>query len=302
MSLGAPLAETLERLDALDPWLRASIGEPVGDGWCRVSEITAEQLAGWVDDLATRHGGRRDVAGSYLTGWLASTTIIVPTAAVVLERRLPVPDGDLWFHRHDDGWFDQVAFERTDVYVTPMDAAGDHPDVIAVSDTELTHLLAQGLVTRLDPILEAIRALAPFGRRGLWGIVTDEFASAALWAARAGGADMIGAWRLAETAIDFVAEERHWLRARPRPFTIPTAQGPTTFSVRGTCCLYYKTQLQPPDPFGEGYCTTCPFRDDDSRRDRFLACRNAVQKPPSTTSATELQPLQTPGVPLPKAQ
>lgn len=139
--------------------------------------------------------------------------------------------------------------------------------------------------------------MAPFGRRGLWGIVADELASAALWAARAGGADTIGAWRLAETAIDVVAEEHHWLRARPRPFTITTAQGTTTFGVRGTCCLYYKTQSQPPDPSGDGYCTTCPFRDDDSRRDRLFACLNAVQKSPSTTSATELQPLQSSGAP-----
>lgn len=271
-----PLAETLERLSAVDPWFGAHIGEPEGDGWHHFSDVAADgRLAGWVDDLAARHDGRRDVAGSYLGGWLAGAAILVPTAALVLERRLPDPAGELWFHRHDEGWFDLVAFETTRVYITAADAAAKHPDAVVVRAADQIRLHARGLVDRLTPVLEAVRASAPFGRSGLWGGVTDHLASAALWAARAGRTDARDAWRLAEAAIDTMAEERRWLRARPRLFPVTTADGPTAFSVKGTCCLYYKTQPQPPDPSGDSYCNTCPFRDDDSRRRRLVASLDA---------------------------
>lgn len=271
-----PLSGTLERLAAVDSWFGARIGEPEGDGWHRFSDVAADdRLAGWVDDLAAHHNGRRDVAGSYLGGWLAGAAIVVPTAALVLERRLPDPGGELWFHRHDEGWFDLVAFETTRVFVTPADAAASHRDAVVVNGADLTRLLARGLVDRLTPVLDAVRAWAPFGRSGLWGSVADELASATLRAARAGGTDASDAWRLAEAAIDTIAEERRWLRARPRLLSVTTADGTSAFSVKGTCCLYYKTQPQPPDPCGDSYCNTCPFRDDDSRGRRLVASLDA---------------------------
>lgn len=267
-----PLVETFERLATVDSWFGAHIGAPEGDGWHRFSDVATDQrLAGWVDDLAARHDGRRDVAGSYLGGWLAGAAIVVPTAALVLERRLPDPAGDLWVHRHDEGWFDLVAFEEARVYVTSADPAASHPDAVVVDGAEQTRLLALGLVDRLTPVLDAVRASTRFGRSGLWGGVADELASAALWAARSGRTDAGDAWRLAEAASDTIAQGRRWLRARPRLFPITTADGASAFSVKGTCCLYYKTQPQPPDPCGDSYCNTCPFRDDDSRGRRLVA-------------------------------
>lgn len=191
-----PMADTLERLAGIDPWFAAQVGRPAGEGWFSFDDLAVEgRLSDWVDELAARHDGHRDVAGSYLGGWLAGAAVIVPTAALILERRLPVPSGPLWVHRHVDGWFDRVAFEHPHVIVTDGDAAADHPDALAVSEQELLATHARGLVERLAPVLDAVRARAPFGRRGLWGAVTDEVASAALWAARAAAADIDSAWR-----------------------------------------------------------------------------------------------------------
>lgn len=267
-----PLAETLERLAAVDSWFDGHIGQPEGDGWYRFSDAAADdRIAGWVNDLAAHHDGHRDVAGSYLGSWLAGAAIIVPTAALVLERRLPDPAGELWFHRHHEGWFDQVAFEASRVYVTPTDSAAAHPYAVAVDEGDQTRLFGRGLVARLAPVLEAVRASTPFGRSGLWGGVADGLASVALWAARAGCTDATDAWRVAEAVTDTVAEETRWLRARPRPFPVTTSGGTAAFSVKGTCCLYYKTQPRPSDPCGDSYCNTCPFRDNDSRHERLVA-------------------------------
>lgn len=178
-------------------------------------------------------------------------------------------------HRHDEGWFDLVAFETTRVFVTAADAAASHPDAVVIDGPDQIRLLARGLLDRLTLVLDAVRASAPFGRSGLWGSVADELAGAALGAARAAGTDAGDAWHLAQGAIDVIAEEWRWLRARPRLFTVTTSDGSSAFSVKGTCCLYYKTQLQPPDPCGDSYCNTCPFRDDHSRHRRLVASLDA---------------------------
>ncbi len=277
-----PMAVTLERLAAVDPWFAAQLGLPAGDDWLLFDELAVEgRLSDWVDELAARHDGHRDVAGSYLGGWLASAAIIVPTAALVLERRLPVPSGPLWVHRHPDGWFDRVAFEHPHVLVTDSDPAADHPDATTVGEHELLAIHARGLVERLSPVLDAVRARTPFGRRGLRGAVTDELASAALWAARAGATDIDAAWRTATALIDALSEQTPWVRVRPRPFPVATAASETLFTVKSTCCLYYKTQPQPPDPCGDSYCTTCPFRDDTSRHERLAAHLQDVEVDPN---------------------
>ena len=266
-----PLATTLARLRQVEPWFSGQVGRPTGAGWFRLDTLTAdERLSDWIDDLAGRNAGHRDVAGSYLGGWLAGAAITVPTAALVLERRLPDPDAPLWVHRHEDGWFDQVAFEHVGVLVAGDDAGGAHPDATVV-DAELAVVHGRALAARLGPVLDAVRALTPFGRRGLWGSAADQVASVALWAARAGGVDLDATWRTAVRVNDALAGSTPWIRSRPRAFTVQAGGRPTLFTVKGTCCLFYKTQPQPPDPCGEGYCTTCPFRDDGSRHDRLVA-------------------------------
>lgn len=267
-----PLATTLQRLGRLDPWLFAQLGPPVGEGWFRFDDLAVDApLSDWVHELAKRHDGHRDVAGSYLGAWLARAALVVPTAALVLQRRLPDPTGPLWVHRHDDGWFDRVAFEDTRLLVTAEDPSASHPDTTVVDAVDLITCHGHALAARLTPVLEGIRALTPFGRRGQWGSVADELASAALWAARSGATDIDVAWRTAVAVTDALCERTPWIRRRPRPFRVDSRHGSTLFSVKATCCLYYKTQPRPPDPSGDSYCTTCLFRDDRSRNDRLLA-------------------------------
>jgi hypothetical protein len=145
-----PLAATFRRLAAADPWFSAEVGPPAGEGWLRFDVATLDnRLSDWVDELATRHEGRRDVAGSYLGGWLAGAAIIVPTAALVLERRLPDPSGPLWVRRHPDGWFDRVAYERPHLLVTHTDAAASHRDATSVDERDLFGTHAQSLAEQL---------------------------------------------------------------------------------------------------------------------------------------------------------
>lgn len=246
------LAATLERLARVDPWFGADVGVPDGPGWFRFDDLTAESLGSRVDALAGRHGGHRDVAGSYLGGWLAGAAIVVPVACLVLEERLPDPAAAFWVHEHDEGWFDRIAY--------------DDGTTLIVGDDDGIAAFAAGLASRLSPVFDSIRSLTPFGRRGLWGSVADGLAGTALWAARAGGTVPAAAWDTAAAVTDAVATHVPSLRTRPSP--CPVAG--TLWSVKGTCCLFHKTQPQPPDPCGESYCTTCPFRDERSRHERLV--------------------------------
>ncbi len=59
--------------------------------------------------------------------------------------------------------------------------------------------------------------------------------------------------------------------AGPRIDRTDWSGGSAWFTVKSTCCLYYKVFDGRPDLAGEGYCTSCPFRDDDWRRARFTS-------------------------------
>lgn len=273
--IAGPLTGSFERLAALDPWFGASVGRPEGDRWVRLGDVPGA-VSAWVDELAAGHGGHRDVAGSYVSGWLADAVALATTVLLVLERRVPDPEGPVWLLRHHDGWFERVAFERPTVLVAPGDPDADHDDATVVDHEELAARHADGVVSRLEPVLDAVRAVAPFGRRGQWGSVADVLAGAATHAARTAGRDPDEAWRAATIITDAVASRVRWLRSRPRPYRVPRPTGDAVFPIRSSCCLYYKTQPQPPDPRGDSYCTTCPFRDDQSRHERLVAYLGAI--------------------------
>lgn len=277
-----PLAGTLGRLAALDPYLTAGIGQPTGADWHRLDGVVAGgQVDRWLADLMAQHGGQSNVAGAYLGAWLAGAVLTVPVAALVLERRVPVlAAGDVWVHRHPEGWFDRIALRAPAVAVLAGDAAGGHADSRVLPDEAgLLEAFAEQLVATLEPLLGAVRARARYGLRGLWGAVADDLTGTALWAAelagrdqaeqRAHGADPGQAWRVGTALTDRVATRVPQLRARPRLFPVSWSRGKALAQVKGTCCLYFRTYDGVPDPSGEGYCTTCPFREDESRRRRL---------------------------------
>lgn len=286
-SLAGPLEATLERLRALDPWSVAEVGRPEGDAWYALDDMVADgHLDAWLASLVTEHGGRRDVAGTYLGSWLAATLVEVPMAAILTERRLPDLRAGLWLHRHQEGWFDRVAFASCSLTVVAGDADADHPHTTVVADrASVWDRYALTLVEVLSPLLWALRQRVPYGMRGLWGAVADDVAGRALRIARLTGGDGWGDWSEARVILDRIAVYQDHLRTRPSPFPVTWSGGDTLFQVKGTCCLYYKTQ-EAPDPRGEGYCTSCPFREDESRTERCGAISNTTTRHDACPSAT----------------
>lgn len=273
----SPLAETFRRLAALDAYLAAEIGEPASEGgadWYRLDGIVAGgEVDRWLADLTARYGGRPNIAGAFLGAWLAGAVITVPVAALVLERRVPVlAAGGVWIHQHPDGWFDGIALRAPTVALLAGDAARDHPDSrVAEDEAALFDAYTEQLVAVLEPLLAAVRARARYGLRGLWGAVADDLTGTAVWVAGEAGRDQVEAWRVGAALSDRVAARVPQLRTRARPFPVSWSGGEALSQVKGTCCLDFRTYDGVPDPSGDGYCVTCPFRDDGSRRQRLRA-------------------------------
>ena len=249
----------------------------MSEGWYELAELTAEGgalAAAWLDAMvAGAAGGHRDVAGSYLAAYLAEIVVEPVVTAVLGERRgWPVAPADLAVHRHADGWFDGLAVGATTIWVLPDDPLAGRPGTVVHADADALHdAVAAGLVAALGPWFAAVRAIAPYGRRGMWGGVADSIASGAMRMARADGNDQPTMWNAAAALIDRVSAHAPELRVRPGTESVTWSGGTALVPVKGTCCLYYKTYAGVPDRTGEGYCISCPLRRPASRGERWAA-------------------------------
>jgi hypothetical protein len=266
------LPATLHHVATLDPDLAgATTGIPQSDGWHRVDQLTGDVIGAWVDELAATHGGHRDVAGSFLGGWVTSAIVAIPTASLVVLGRSPRVTPTMSVRRHADGWFDGVAFDSPRVHVVTASAARHDADVVEHADgAQLVDNVAAEFVDVLAPLLAAIRDVAPFGLRGLWGTVADEVSATATWAARLAALDQHVARQLADSLVSRIAARAPRLRVRPQPFPVRWSGGEDLFQVKGTCCLSYKTGSETIDEQGPAMCTTCPFRNDADRTTRLV--------------------------------
>jgi hypothetical protein len=282
------LAETGARLAAVDEHLGFVVGEPAGSSWVRLDDVVSSGLVDRYAEEVVAQEGRRDVAGSYLGARLVGPLGLRTAGAVCLDRRAPDPAlGNVRVRRNAEAGFDGLAFVRPAMAVLPGDpaAASGDPGVVVVDDLEaLVDWWAERLVAAAAPLVDAIRDRLPFGRRCLWGGLADRIAFPALaLARRRGGSGSRGAdaWAESTTLIDALARHAPMRFARPKPFVVDWSGGQAWFSVKGTCCLRYRTAPEP-DPHGADNCNSCPILDPCQRLTRWrghLETRRAPDVP-----------------------
>ncbi|GGM54763.1 hypothetical protein ACFFX1_19360 [Dactylosporangium sucinum] len=247
-----PLAETADRLNALDPYAGFDVLSEPGPAWVPLDRFVDGGHADALLDLLERRHGRRNVAGSLLGGILAEAVAGSTVAALVLDDRCPDPAADnIVLRIHEEGHLDRRAFRGAAVAVRA-----------AVDDLE--DWWAARVVATLTPLFEAVRARAPFGLRLLWGAAADEAAGTAIRVAQLAGRDADLAWEHAQRLVDALAVHAPVPLTRGAPFPVAWPGGRHLFQVRGTCCLYYRSALES-GVRDESCCSTCPLRDDGSR-------------------------------------
>ncbi|WP_406206592.1 iron-sulfur protein [Kitasatospora sp. NBC_01560] len=283
----SPLRADYRRLLDLCPALRVTLlgeGEPAptrAQGWYSAAELAADPaaldaaLAGEaarIAPLAAEHGTapRPHVAASRLLHhylWSVSLLIAGPWR---LARRVPAIDGaDLWLHAATG---DLVLRPRTHVTLP--------------GDDELRAELRTAVVASVEPLLAAFAGPTRRGTRALWGMVTDDLASA-IWhlgqmldaagegagfEAGAGGDTIDGtvdgagaggeAGAVAAAGAVLPGGTQPLLGAADfRVLHGPDGRGHHTRTRLG-CCLYYAIR---PD----NACITCPRTSDEERLQRL---------------------------------
>jgi hypothetical protein len=234
------------------------VGLPTDPEWIALPEAVAAAST-WHADLSARVGDDR-AAAAYLTGWIAEVPALLAGVPVVLGA--PVVEleiDDLHVRRHVDGWFDGLAIDPWSAHEPPAPLAA-----------------AADVVHRLTaPVIASLIAELPVGAAAAWGHVADSLSGHALHLARASGRDPDAAWDGAQRLLDGLQDRLGFRLVRPRPLLVPWSGGTARHQTRGTCCLHHRT-CRDPDPRGEGYCATCPLRDETSRVERLAACLDAT--------------------------
>lgn len=261
---------TGELIVAADSW------PPAGDRWIALNDIF--EMPGVFDSLihellAGEARGRRDVAGSYLASWISGTaTGIAAGALITMRRAWPLSPHGIALHRHADGWFDGMALKDPTMWVLPDDPAAGSPDAVVFEDEKaLGSALAAEVARVVEPVFAAVRSATRYPTRSMWGSLADGIAGTALWrGVRLGTADP-ALWDRAGAFLDRLEERTRLLRIRPSLAEIAWSGGVAQLSVKGTCCLYFKTFEGKPDPCGEGYCSSCPFRAPESRTEKWAS-------------------------------
>ena len=237
------LEATLGRLDAATDHGEVRAGVPTEAGWTRLRDALDDPsvVASWFATLRGTHPP--DVAGSFLAGWLGDVVLAAPATALQTERRTWTIDPDrVWIHPHDEGWFDGVAVGDVALRVLPDDpAAGDGGVEVQADVGKLRRGVAADVVAVLDPLFRAVRQLAPFGRRGMWGSAADGLTAGAVWTALRAGDDSAAAFAAALALVDEIARAGGGPLTRPTALPITCRHGTITVSRRGTCCLWYKS-------------------------------------------------------------
>ncbi|MFD5461280.1 (2Fe-2S)-binding protein [Kitasatospora sp. NPDC127059] len=274
----AALVRDYERLRELCPVLRLHLLDPAepdpsaADGWYSGARLATDEgalaavLAGQEARIAAEHGcaPRPHVTASRLLHHYAWTACLLIAGPWQLARRVPAVDpADLWLHA-----------PTGELALRPRGHA-THP-----GDDELRAELRAAVVAHLEPVLAAFAGPTRRRDRALWGMVTDDLASAVWYlgrmldaagdAAEAGDVPDSGAGGTAgEDAA--VAAAAALLPGGTQPLAgaadfrrLRTPDGREHHTrTRLGCCLYYAVK-----PAAVA-CLTCPRTGDEERLRRF---------------------------------
>ncbi|MEU9040288.1 MULTISPECIES: (2Fe-2S)-binding protein [unclassified Kitasatospora] len=252
----------LRLLDAAEPAPRAA------DGWYSGAELATEEralaavLAGEEARIAAEHGRapRPHVTASRLLHHYVWSTCLIVAGPWHLARRVPVVDpADLWLHAP-----------------TGTLALRPRGHVTLPGDDELRAELRAAVVAHVEPVLAALAGPTRRRDRALWGMVTDDLASAIWYLGRmlgeadsAASKDTASKEAAAEDAAVAAAEAVLPGGTQPLPgaadfrrLRTPDGRAHHTRTRLG-CCLYYAVK---PEAVA---CLTCPRTTDEERLQRL---------------------------------
>jgi hypothetical protein len=284
-AVAAPaLGSSLQTITAAVPWCSFRLGLPPGaavagtndpatlDGtrWVNCDAVLndATFFTRWIKAVTTRMersypGVPKITPSGYIMGWYSGMFAHLGGMLFHRFRRVPaLTPGCLAFRLGATHLRPvEVALLDPSFYCLPDDPAADHAGTTVLADPAALAAALRAEVARHGArFVEAYARASRFGRRTLWGAVTDAVDR--------------GVWHLAHARTEFAAGAADAALVLPgatAPFTsastIHTLRGPSGkvhwTRTRQSCCFYYKL------PGVDTPCSTCP-RVTDVERGRLL--------------------------------
>lgn len=259
-----PLGATLARISMLHDMLNVELGTPSGKDWIpAVALVDDTHLR---DELMTRIGRTNRTSDRHvitMSFWTAYTwqLIVGSIACYLVEQRVPdcAPE-EVMVHWDHEGWADRLAWQTGRFTALPDDPHAGHPDVKVVPDRTALRAALIEQITRCygSPMLDALVASSPLGKRALWAAIADRCAGTIIVAAKT-----FDQPALCRAEVDAMVCDAP-LRGKTGVLVVAHNGREELFLERGSCCYSYKL----PD---HEYCTTCPLQPATERLQRLRA-------------------------------
>jgi ferric iron reductase protein FhuF len=242
------------------------VGVPDEPGWIEAAALftlDSRHLRQSLMSATTTYGTtRRDVAASLLFHRYSWSVAGIAVAAYLTHQRLPdLSISNLAVQLDEQQQPSRYALASGRFWAQPNDPAADHPDAMVVTPGALDLARLRGeLELHFAPVIDAMRAHAPLGKRAMWLALAD---NSAWWLNELGERLHRPGSRAAEIAgLTRGAGSR--LRGGTRLIEVEADGRRQSFVARGGCCLVHKL------PATER-CPTCPLLKPTEQYERLRA-------------------------------
>jgi hypothetical protein len=281
-----PLAQTLARVRQLNEYLKAELGAPDGELWFTAADFAPGALH--VERLITATQARlRTTAPTIIASALLQSyqwpLIGAAIACYLVDQRVPdLCVAQVRIHYTAEHEADALAVGSGRFVALPSDPAADHPDATVVADRDALRVaLRTQIEAHLGVVIESLCARLGCKSRGLWLNVADRCAGMMIWLMQEHAPTITAAQIEAEIAALIRTPDSPLYSRQIGLIELTYHEHRQVFLDRATCCYWYKTA-------GGDYCSTCPKRTPEDRRERllhYLADQHAPQAEPLVPEA-----------------
>lgn len=265
-----PLEQTLARARHLNEYLKPAFGQPSGDSWIALPADLAPGSPHLEALIAATQARLRTkaaaIVGSAVLQSYQWPLVSTAVACYLLDRRVPdLSPEHTRTHYNAEHEADALALLSGRFTALPDDLGADHPNATVVSDLDtLRATLRASVEAHLGVVIDQLCTRLGCKPRGLWLNVADSLAGTLVWLAQE-----------RDTAVPLAALESEvdaLIRVPGSPLhtrkvgliELTYAQHSHVYLDRATCCYWYKCE-------DGDYCSTCPHRTPEDRRERLLS-------------------------------
>ncbi len=263
-----PLAQTIERVRSLNPYIRVQLGEPDEPGWITPMMLLTPGSAHLEAVIAAVQQQLRttapNIVGSGVLQAYYWQLMITAVASYLLDGRIPHLGLENMWLRFNATRLEALALRTSRFTALATTTTGRHPDMALVADqAALRTVLRSELEEHFGVVIDQLGRRLGCHAQGLWLVVADRLAGMLIWLMQHIDTSVTPATVEQELELLIRAPGSRLNHRKVGLFTLTCAGRTQAFLNRATCCYWYKME-------DGDYCTTCPRRTREDRNQRLL--------------------------------